>query len=89
MERKFDNTKYVMCVVTEMEDPIKNFEENIPKYLDEDEFKSTLKNKITELALKRYMDREDKIKEKMNKIYGIAFGQCNLSLQSVFKGVPD
>ena len=27
MERKIDNTKYLMCVVTDMEDPIKTFEE--------------------------------------------------------------
>ena len=28
MERKFDNAKDVLCVVTEMEDPIKIFEED-------------------------------------------------------------
>ena len=27
-ERKFDNLKDVMCVVTDMEDPMKTFEEN-------------------------------------------------------------
>ena len=35
------------------------------------------------------MDREEKIKEKMNKIYGIVFRQCTLSLQSGLKGVSD
>ena len=35
------------------------------------------------------MDREEKVKENMNNIYGMLFIQCNLSLQSVMKGVPD
>ena len=33
------------------------------------------------------MDREEKIKENRNKIYGIVFGQCAPSLQSAPKGV--
>ena len=28
MERKFDNAKYIMCVVTDMGDLMKRFEEN-------------------------------------------------------------
>ena len=37
VERKVDNAKYVMCVVTEMGDPTKPFEEdNMPKGEDED-----------------------------------------------------
>ena len=46
LERNLYNATYVMCVVTDVEDPIKTFEEdNMPKYLDEDEAKSILKNK--------------------------------------------
>ena len=38
MERNIDNAKYVMGVVTDMEDTIKTFKENnIPEYLDEEE----------------------------------------------------
>ena len=51
-ERNIDNAKGVMCVVTDMEDPIKTFEEDIIlKYLDEYEAKSILKKKRLELAL--------------------------------------
>ena len=35
------------------------------------------------------MDMEQKIKENMNKIYGIVFGQCTQSVQSVMKWVPE
>ena len=35
------------------------------------------------------MNREEKIKENTNKIYGKVFGHYNLSLQSVLKGVPE
>ena len=35
------------------------------------------------------MDREYKINENMNKIYGLIFGECTKSLQLVFKGDPD
>ena len=35
VERKFDNAKYLLCVVTDMEDPTKTFEEdNMSEYLD-------------------------------------------------------
>ena len=61
MERKFDNAKDVLCVVRDMEDPMKIFkEENIPEDLYEKEAKSSLKNKILELALIRYIDKEEK-----------------------------
>ena len=35
------------------------------------------------------MDREEKVKENMNKIRGIVFGQCNRIFQSVMKGGSD
>ena len=36
-ERKFDNSKYGMYVVTEIEDPVKKFEDNnMPGYLFEE-----------------------------------------------------
>ena len=57
MGRNLEEVKYVMCVVTDMEDPMKTFEEeNIPKYLDEDESNSILNKKSLELALTKYMD---------------------------------
>ena len=56
-------------------------EDNMPEDLDEEEEKSILKNKRLDLALTRYMYRERKVKEKMNKIYGIVFGQFTPSLQ--------
>ena len=52
-----------MCVVTDMEGAIKMFEEdNMPRDLDENESKSILNNKRLELALTRYMDREEQTK---------------------------
>ena len=53
-----------MCVVTYTEDPMKTFEEkNMPGDLYEEESKSILKKKRIELALTRYMDREEKLNE--------------------------
>ena len=47
MKRKFDNVKYLMCMLTHMEDTMKTFEgEKIPGYLDEEEAKSIVKKKI-------------------------------------------
>ena len=64
MERNFDNVKDVMCVVTYIEDPMKTFEENnMLEYVDEEEAKYTLKKKIIGLALKRYIDRKEKLKK--------------------------
>ena len=89
MEIKSENEEYVLCVVTDMEDPVKKYEEGkMLEHLDEEKEKSILEKKIIELALKRYVDREEIIKENMNKIYGIVFGQCTPSLQSVMKIVP-
>ena len=65
MERNIDNVKDVMYVVTDMEYPMKTFEEyKMPKYIDEDESKSILKKKRLELALMRYMDIEEKINKR-------------------------
>ena len=59
MERKFDNTKGVMYVITDMEDTLKQFEEkNMMGYLYEEEENFNLKKKKLELALTKYMDRE-------------------------------
>ena len=90
MERNFDNAKDLFCVVTDMEDPMKTFEEsNMMWNLYEEEEKSILNKKRLELALTIYMDRDKIIKENMKTIYGIVFGQFTLSLQSMMKWVPD
>ena len=68
----------------EMENTMKTFEEdNMLKYLDEDEANSILKKKKLELSLARYMDKEDKVKININKIMGLyldsvprVFNQC-------------
>ena len=54
----------------------------MPNDLDEEESKNILEMKVLELALPRYMDREDKIKEIKKIIYGLVFLQCTLSIQS-------
>ena len=87
VERKFYNVKDVMCVVTYMEDPMKTFEDNnITEYLNEEEENSILNKKRIGLSLTGYMEREDLKKIKI--IFGVVFGKCTLSLQSVLKGVP-
>ena len=49
MEKVFDNTKDVLCVVIDMEDPMKTVKgDNITEYLDKEEAKSILKTKILE-----------------------------------------
>ena len=59
VETNVDHVKDVMCVVTDMGDPMKTFEDNnILGYLDEEEENFILKKKRLELALTRYMDRE-------------------------------
>ena len=86
MERKFDNAKDVLYVVTYMEYPMKIFEwEKMPYDLDEEQDKSIPNNKRLELSLTRSVYRE----KNMNRIYGIVFGQCTPSLQSAMKGVLD
>ena len=45
-ERNIENATYMMCVVTDMDDTMKKFEEdNVPKYLDEEEVMSILNKK--------------------------------------------
>ena len=47
MDRNIDNAKDVIYFVTYIDGTMKTFEEeNIPKDLDEDEYKSILNNKI-------------------------------------------
>ena len=54
-----------MYVVSDMEDPMKMFEDsNMMEYLYEEESKSTAKEKMIDLALTRYMDREEKLKKR-------------------------
>ena len=52
----------MLCVVTDMEDTMKKFEDDIiSEDLDEEEAKSIAKKKILELALEIYMYREGKL----------------------------
>ena len=63
MERKFDNAKDFLCVVTYMEDTMKIYgDKNIQEFLDEEESKSIMRKKRLELVLTRYRDREEKVK---------------------------
>ena len=60
MDRNIDNAKDVIYFVTYIDGTMKTFEEeNTPKDLDEDEYKSILNNKILQLALTRCMDIEN------------------------------
>ena len=64
VEINLDNTKDVLCVITDMEYPMIFFEEdNMSENLDKEEAKSTPKKKRLELALTRYMDREEKLEK--------------------------
>ena len=58
VERYFENVKDVLCVLIDMEDMMKQIEDNnILGYLYEEESNFIPKKKILELSLTRYMDR--------------------------------
>ena len=89
LDRKFDNSKYLMCVVTYMEDTMKTIEqENMPKYLYKMNPSPYWERKGKSQHLQDTWIENDKIEENMNKIYGVVLAQCTPSLQSVLKRVP-
>ena len=58
VERNFENAKDVLCVVTDMEDPIKFLKRTLYRKIQmRRKENSILKKKRLELALTRYMDR--------------------------------
>ena len=83
----------VIILVSALQDPLSptdgpsdSFEsKHFPAEPDETEQKIPIKMKVWEMKIKRYLDREDRLCENMNKIYGLVIGQCTIALLSTLR----
>jgi hypothetical protein len=80
----------VIQLVEEQIDPRESFKKNNkPKPLTDEQKKDDIDVMIQTQYLKIYASREFAIKDNMNKIYGLFWGQCTHSLQCVIKNGSD
>ena len=76
------NAKEVLVLVQDMEDPKDFFDtKNEPKDQDETEEKSEVKKYILDSRVRQYIERKAILVSKINKIYGIIWGQFTKGLQ--------
>jgi len=69
-----------------LEDSFKDFARKYaPEDLPEDEEVRTIKLKIWEMRVKRYLDQEEILQENVNKLHGLMIGQCMPALHSTIK----
>ena len=73
-----------------LEDPFTDFEtNNAPVDLTEVELASPVRVKMWEICIKRYLDREWKLRGNLHKLYSVVLGQCTHALRSTLKGDPE
>jgi hypothetical protein len=87
--RKFKEANDVMCAVRELKCPMQDIDSEEPKDLSEEDSNSAVKVMILQQEVKEFLTRKRTIKSNLEKIYGIVWGQCSQSLQTVMKGDTD
>ena len=88
--KNFNRGEDVLPIVTDITDPKTDFETKyMPSDLSDVDEKKTLKVKMWELRIKRYLDREETLEQNILKLYAITLGQCTPALQSTLKGEAD
>ena len=77
----------VVCVVKHMKDPkINSNSKNKPKYLTEEEARSSMNKMIQDKEVKKYVNNRQAWKSNLNKYFDIIWGQCTSGVQSILKG---
>ena len=72
------------------DDPSDSFKsKNCPAEPDETKKNIPIKMKVWEMKIKRYLDNEDRLRENINKIYGLVIGQCTIALLSTLRSDKD
>ena len=84
---KFRHAVDVVCISTYLKYSTISFAaRHTPEYLTEDEEKRPSNQKIWEIKLNKYLDREEIMQDNKNKMYAIVIVNCSPSLQSTIKG---
>ena len=80
----------VVALVSDFYDPRTDFEtKHAPIDLSTEEAKRPGSMKKWEMKYKKYLDREENLDEKINKLYALIMGQCTIAVRSVIKDDPD
>jgi len=85
--KKFEKSKDVTPLVTELSDPTVDFETNhCPLDLSDAKAANPMQVRKWEYKYKKFIDRREKLDDNMNKVYGLVIGQCSPALRSTLKG---
>jgi hypothetical protein len=84
--RELKEANDVLPAVRELTCPKSSIDAQEPKDLSEAEMKSAVKTMILQQEVKEFLLRKKTIQNNLDKIYGLVWGQCSQSLQSVMKG---
>jgi hypothetical protein len=90
MGREMTMGEDMECLVKNGEDPKSRFDKKyMPTSLSSEDEQNDMKVKIQLERIKRYMDKEDKLKAALNKLYSTIWGQCSDQLQAALKYLND
>ena len=80
--KKIKTEKLGSAIESESEDMEDDYDDNTI-YYDPDDF---VEKMLLETKIKSYVAQEEQLKNNINKVYAIIWGQCSSSLQAVIKG---
>ena len=92
VDRNYDNPDDVGIVLEEMDDPTPLYKSTKPTALTENEKKSSEADELKieyGYRLKKWVDRGDRLKVNLSKIFSLIVGQCTDSLRSILENLDD
>ena len=88
--KNLDKADDIIILITDFKDPNNGFESKyLPTDLTTEEEKRQSAVKKWEIKYRRFLDREETLRENINKLYALIMGQCTTALRSVIKGDSD
>ena len=90
VNKEFSHATDVVCIVKHLKDPNGTFDDkNKPTKLSDENQKSPIERMIQDQEIKQFVYKKQTLKNNINKIYAIVWGQCTSGVQSVLKGEED
>ena len=84
--REIDDASDVLPILSEEKDPIPIFEaDHVPRTLSAEEKSDEALVAIQSQRVKKFVDREIRVKTNVKRIYGLIKGQCSHSLRALLK----
>ena len=77
----------IKCLLKKLENPMDTLKKYLPEDIDENA--SAVKKEIQKEEIKQYVARKTNLRRNIEKVFGLIWGQCSLSLQAYIKGLSE